>query len=106
LGLHYNLLAVVGPPALGYALVWLALSLPARLCWFDGRRDISYGLFVYAWPLQQALALAHVNRLGVAWFILASASLAFVFAVFSRILVEQPALRLKGLWQGRSQVSG
>jgi len=106
LGLHFNLLAVVCPPALGYAMVWLAINLPAGLCWFDGRRDISYGLFVYAWPLQQALALAHVNRLGVGWFILASASLAFVFAVLSRILVEQPALRLKGLWQGRSQVSG
>ncbi|NBQ52489.1 MAG: acyltransferase, partial [Proteobacteria bacterium] len=106
LGLRFNFLAVVGPPALGYAMVWLALNLPDALSWFDGRRDISYGFFIYAWPLQQALVLAHVNRLGVVPFIAASASVAFVFAVLSRILVEQPALRLKGLWTPKAQVSG
>ena len=105
-GLHFNFIAIVGPPAWAYVVVWLAMNLPDRLSWFDGRRDISYGVFIYAWPLQQALVLARQNIFGVGWFILASTLLALIFAVLSRVFVEQPALRLKGLWKSQSQVSG
>lgn len=104
-GLRFNFLAVVGPPAVAYILAWLAMNLPGYLCWFDGRHDISYGLFIYAWPLQQALVLARINRLGVAPFIMASIMVALVFAIMSRILVEQPALRLKSLWKDGAGVS-
>ena len=97
IGLRFNLMAFLGPPAVSYSVVWLAINLPHGLSWLDGRKDISYGFYIYAWPLQQALALGHVQRFGIYWYVFASASGAAIFAVLSRILVETPTLRLKSL---------
>ena len=51
--------------------------------------DVSYGLYIYAFPLQQILAAA--GHLTFA----ASAALTAPFAIASWLLVEKPALRLK-----------
>lgn len=51
--------------------------------------DLSYGLYIYSFPLQQALA--EHGRLGV----LSSLAVSLPFAALSWFLVEKPALRLK-----------
>ena len=57
------------------------------------RHDISYGVYIYAFPMQQLLVYAGAHRLGlVAYDVLAALATAAV-AVVSWRLVERPALR-------------
>lgn len=56
--------------------------------------DLSYGLYIYSFPLQQVLA--EHGRLSV----LSSLALTLPFAAASWFLVEKPALTLKARWPG------
>lgn len=72
----------VGPLALPTAV--LGLARPGKL-----PADLSYGVYIYAFPLQQLLA-AH-GQLNVATAVLAVVP----FALMSWFLIERPALKLK-----------
>jgi peptidoglycan/LPS O-acetylase OafA/YrhL len=84
---------------LGSALLLLTpawiLGLPILVVWLGSRRsirlpaDLSYGLYIYAFPVQQVLA-SH----GLLWF-WTSLAATLPFAAASWFLVERPALRLK-----------
>jgi hypothetical protein len=64
---------------------------------FDRRGDFSYGVYIYAFPVQQTLSLLGMNRYGLgAYFVLAMV-LTLPFAIASWRLVEKPCLRLKRL---------
>jgi peptidoglycan/LPS O-acetylase OafA/YrhL len=96
-------LQLLGRPAPRWTLlsaVFLAtplwvLGLPAMIIAVGELRgprlpaDVSYGLYIYAFPIQQMLAAA-----GMSSFALATA-LTLPFAAASWFLVERPALRLK-----------
>jgi peptidoglycan/LPS O-acetylase OafA/YrhL len=60
--------------------------------WLQPPLDISYGTYLYAWPVQQLSAL----YFGSFWsaFVF-SLSLTFVLATLSAVFIERPALRLK-----------
>ncbi len=78
-----------------YVLLVLAWRSPAWLHG-SGKRDYSYGIYIYAFPIQQwltGLAIQH----GWAWGIcvLASAGLTLCAAALSWHFVERPALQLK-----------
>jgi peptidoglycan/LPS O-acetylase OafA/YrhL len=73
---------LLGPLALPSAV--LGLSRPGKL-----PADLSYGIYIYAFPVQQALAMA--GRLNLLTAILA----VLPFAAMSWFLVERPALKLK-----------
>ena len=78
----------------GYSAVWLAqFDLMGLRAWTN-RTDLSYGLYVWGWPIGQIL-LDGVP--GMSWVLLAGLNLVFaaIFAVLSWHIVEQPALRLK-----------
>lgn len=88
------------------AMVFLAtpawfLGLPLivlRLGGVDAPRlpvDLSYGLYIYSFPLQQLLAQQHQLNLAT------SLALTLPFALASWILVEKPALKLKARLGGR-----
>jgi peptidoglycan/LPS O-acetylase OafA/YrhL len=83
-------------PLCGAYLV-LYLALDRRLPVVPAARfgDLSYGLYIYGWPVQQALLQASGGRL--AWWQLFPLALAGAagLAFLSWHLVEKPALRLK-----------
>lgn len=58
------------------------------------RRDLSYGVYVYAWPVQQGLALTGAQRFGPVLFIVAAVTLVVPLAWLSWTYVERPALRM------------
>lgn len=89
---------VVAPPAVAY-LVLLLGSRP-ELRRIGARRDLSYGLYVYAWPVQILLIVAGAAAWPVALYGAASLAIALLMAWASWTWVEAPALRLKS-WSPR-----
>lgn len=77
-----------------YAMVRLPVVGPRR--W-----DLSYGIYVYHWPVQAVLFRAGATVLGVSGFVVVSLSVAAVLAALSWALVERPALSLKDLTVSR-----
>lgn len=80
------------------AYLTLALALVRHVRWLDPGRfgDISYGVYLYAFPVQQALihALPDIRN---GWSLAALAAAATLpLAVLSWIAVERPALAAKG----------
>lgn len=67
--------------------------------------DISYGLYIYGFPIQQVLATLGAARLGVGPFALIALLITVPVATASWILIEKPVLRLKGAKRQTPQVS-
>jgi len=88
--LAYSLLA---PPAVTY-LVLLA-GANTRLAAVGSRRDLSYGLYVYAWPVQASLLVVGADAWPLPVYAMASLVLALALAYLSWTWVEAPALALK-----------
>ena len=86
---------------LAYPLIWLGIHLPcARVCAVN---DYSYGIYIYAFPIQQLLAMWRVNQLGYWTYTLMALVVVIPLAVASWWLIEKHALRLKGLKLPRSK---
>lgn len=86
-----------------YAVLALALSPALGRPWCDPPHDLSYGVYLYGWPLQQALRqlAPSVGPLGL---LAPSLVLALAVAAVSWFLVERPALRLKARTLGRRTI--
>lgn len=86
---------LAAPIFMSYAFLWLAFHLPFSR--FDAKGDYSYGTYIYAFPVQQALALSGVQEDGwiayFAWTLAITGALAFL----SYRLIEAPCLRWKNL---------
>ena len=80
---------------LGYLCVWFGMCLPLQPV--GARNDLSYGVYIYAFPVQQMLALLGVHRAGVAVFALAAVVATFPFAAVSWFAVERPVRRWRRL---------
>lgn len=89
----------VGIVAWGYICMWGAVRLPFRNV--DRYGDFSYGLYIYAFPVEQLFALYHVNAWGLMPYVLVCLVGAMVLSVGSWYAVERPFLRLKSLNIGR-----
>lgn len=78
---------------LAYLILYLGTTLPITR--INTTTDISYGLYIYAFPVQQALAAFGVHRLGVLPYFGAAAAITGVLALLSWKLVERPMMRLR-----------
>jgi peptidoglycan/LPS O-acetylase OafA/YrhL len=95
-GLGFDSFGLVVPIALSYASLCLAFWLPIRR--FDALGDFSYGTYIYAFPVQQGLALLRVpQQYGLAVFLGSTVFITLVFAVLSYRCIEAPSLRWKEL---------
>lgn len=84
-------------PSLSIAVLFAGVLLP----WKFGRTtDLSYGTYVYAFPVQQLLVLLGVAQYGWAVTALSCVAVTLPLAWLSWKLIEQPALRMKGLVPG------
>ena len=86
--------------ALAFAVVWLAHVPLGPLARWGRHGDVSYGLYIYAFPIQQALA-ARWPEWSLAAHLTASYVLTLACAFASWRLVEEPALRAKNLFAAR-----
>jgi peptidoglycan/LPS O-acetylase OafA/YrhL len=77
-----------------YAVVVFGLLDPPRMAIVNGA-DYSYGLFLYGYPIQQALAAT--GPWARVWYIniLAAVAIGTIFAAFSWRVVEKPAMGLR-----------
>jgi peptidoglycan/LPS O-acetylase OafA/YrhL len=82
----------LGAVAFAHLVLAAAARLPVR---WEPRWDLSYGVYLYHWPVQFLLLLAGAEALGSAPFVLLSLVVALAVSALSWTVVERPALRLK-----------
>jgi peptidoglycan/LPS O-acetylase OafA/YrhL len=87
------LLDALVPLPLGYLL--LSLGASARTAGLP-RSDLSYGVYIYAFPIQQLIALVGGHHLGLLGMFVMSMLATLPVAWLSWKLIEAPALRWKG----------
>jgi peptidoglycan/LPS O-acetylase OafA/YrhL len=90
---------VLAIPCVSYLTLFAAMRLPLRN--LDRHIDLSYGLYIYAFPIQQMLALFGIPALGLAQYVLISLVIALVAAAASWMFIERPSLALKSLRLGQ-----
>ncbi|NMM32333.1 MAG: acyltransferase [Cellulomonas sp.] len=78
-------------PLVTYVILWVGAVLPSPE--LLRRHDISYGIYIYAFPVQQLLAMAGAYRWGLIAYDVAAAIATVPFAAASWLLVERPVMR-------------
>ncbi|MFR9780763.1 acyltransferase family protein, partial [Micromonospora sp. MS34] len=101
---QFGAFAVLGYPAFAYLVLWLAVRLPRWTRRIGRRHDYSYGLYIYAFPVQQLLALVGVPRLGLPAYVAICSIATVALAVPSWHVVERPAMTLKS-WSPRRRAT-
>lgn len=98
--------SVIGPPlltfAFAYCLLWIALVPKGLVLAYNRLPDVSYGLYIYAFPIQQQLIAADAGTTPAANLVLAF-PITLIFAIASWYLVEKPSLALKDKFLARQQ---
>jgi peptidoglycan/LPS O-acetylase OafA/YrhL len=78
----------------GYLIFWFAFKVRMLfLSRYDNKIDLSYGIYLYAWPIQSTIAL-HFRTIDPWLLTIISFVIACAFAFVSWILIEKPALEL------------
>lgn len=78
-------------PLIAYFLLWFSTVLPSPA--LVKRHDISYGFYIYAWPVQQLLALYGLHEIGLLGYNVLAVVGTGVLALGSWLLVERPVMR-------------
>lgn len=87
-------------PLMGYALLYLSTLIP-QPDWV-ARNDVSYGFYIYAWPVQQLVAILGGAKFGMAVYLGITTVVTFALGWLSWMLVERHFIRLV---RGRSSTS-
>jgi peptidoglycan/LPS O-acetylase OafA/YrhL len=87
---------LVGAVTIPYLVVWLAYRTPAGLGRLVRRGDLSYGIYLYGWPVEQTVRAVGGSSVGPVEALVVAAPVTYLLALASWRLVEAPALRLKG----------
>jgi peptidoglycan/LPS O-acetylase OafA/YrhL len=85
---------LVAAPAIAYLCLYVGIEL-GRFSRLVLRTDLSYGVYIYAFPIQQALLLAGLGSIGWAGFAGLTVALTLPLAAASWFAVERPAQRFR-----------
>lgn len=100
----------IGLPAYLYVVVWAGARLPSPFTRIGVKRDFSYGLYIYSWPVQQLCSFYGLAALGFPLYAAIGLVATTGFAAASWYLVESRALRLKNIsvpaWLGGRRANG
>jgi peptidoglycan/LPS O-acetylase OafA/YrhL len=88
-----NLGPSLGALPLAFLVILLGCVLP--LSRVGSKYDISYGVYIYAWPVQQFVTLVAGPLLPIPLDLLIVIAITVPLAFASCVLIEHPALRLK-----------
>jgi peptidoglycan/LPS O-acetylase OafA/YrhL len=83
----------VGGVLFAYLVFWAAVRIPIRKA--DKYGDFSYGLYIYAFPVEQLAAIHGLYRWGFVPYVLITLVVSLGLAMISWHVVEKPAMRLK-----------
>lgn len=78
-------------PFLAYGLLWLSSVVPQPR-WM-ARNDVSYGFYIYAWPVQQLVVVLGGSALGLPLYMVVAAAITFALAWLSWVGIERRAMR-------------
>ncbi|MGH1550669.1 acyltransferase family protein [Leifsonia poae] len=91
--------------AIPFAYVLIASGALLKVKALRLRNDVSYGTYIYAFPVQQVIASAGLWRLGVGWFAALAIPFVAALAIASWFAVEKPAMRLRRARKPRTSVA-
>lgn len=96
--------------ALPYLVIYFALTKSSLLGGYRLLGDYSYGTYILAFPVQQAIvALCGSSGIGPWWLFLLAAPMTLCLAIVSWTFIEHPALRLRNRFYdrpARTQMAG
>ncbi len=95
-------LGTVAIPFLVYATIYLGLLRLPKIPLLD-RGDYSYGIYLYAMPVQQSIAFFLPQLREWYWNILLALPITIALAMFSWTFIEKPALRLRKRLTGSAE---
>jgi peptidoglycan/LPS O-acetylase OafA/YrhL len=106
LALPHRWFQPVGVIVLPYLVFCAAVWIPVHRA--DRRGDLSYGIYLYGYAVQQVLALAHIDRAPLIVYIALAIGWAAVLAACSWAGVEEPAMQLRSVRrvEGRWAIGG
>ncbi len=91
----YRFIPVVMPVILPYLIFYFAFHRYMPLFYKLKKIDLSYGVYLYGWPVSQLMMVyfgRNLNPISLFWGVI---PITLFFALFSWIFVEQPALKWK-----------
>ncbi len=92
---------LAGAIPLAYAIIVSGALVRSR--WLNLRNDLSYGVYIYGWPVQQLLIIYGLAVLNPFAFAVVATVVTVPLAALSWFVVEKPALTLKSRWQRKSE---
>jgi peptidoglycan/LPS O-acetylase OafA/YrhL len=87
---------------LPYILFYIAYVPSGRIRKFNNFGDYSYGLYIYAFPIQQAIA-ALIPGASIQAMIIISSGITLIFSILSWHIIEKRALGLKARYVQKTQ---
>lgn len=95
----------LGSLPFAYLCLWLGAEAPERLKAIGAHNDISYGVYLYGWPVQQTLTAYGVGSRhgGFAVYAVASVVGVLPLAWLSWLAVERPTTHAAKRWIGRQR---
>jgi peptidoglycan/LPS O-acetylase OafA/YrhL len=102
ISLKSNFYLLIAPLTLPYILFLLAFKLPFSS--FDKYGDFSYGLYIYAFPIQQMLSFFGLNTIGLPLYFTLSLLVTMIPSVLSYYLVEKPFLKFKNIHKNKINI--
>jgi peptidoglycan/LPS O-acetylase OafA/YrhL len=78
-----------------YALIWVSFAQELKLQNWGHKVDLSYGVYLYAWPVQQTVIHLSHQTIGPYMLTLIALPITCLLATVSWYVVEQPFLKMK-----------